>query len=384
MTRTIITLGSLLVITALIGCVKETPFEGKRKFVLPEQPFDYTEIPEGLNFDPFNGVAINNDKAALGRVLFYETRLSKNNRISCGTCHKQEYGFADNVRFSNGFENKQTPRNTPSIVNLGLQTAYFWDMRETVLGHMVLQPIANHIEMGLDNPSEMVAKIKANPDYAPLFTAAFGDSEVTVERMSDALEQFARALVSVQSKYDTGLSINFSNFTESELRGKELFFHGLPCSGCHGGHVLAGADTQSDNVGLETWYSDPGVIGTNPQTGVALNGFFKTPSLRNIALSAPYMHDGRFATLEEVVEFYNSGIRHHPQLSFMLRKNTNGGFFFMGDDPQDEYMNQLTGIQPLRMHLSPQDKQDLVAFMKTLTDTDLMVDPKFSDPFVVE
>lgn len=384
MKRTLYTISSLLCLAAFVGCVKETTFEGKRKFVLPEQTFDYTVVPEGLNFDPFNGVAISNEKATLGRVLFYETRLSKNNRVSCGTCHKQEFGFADNVRFSNGYENKQTLRNTPSIVNLGLQTAFFWDMRETVLGHMVLQPIANHIEMGLDNPNEMVAKIEGNPEYAPLFTAAFGDSEVNVARMSDALEQFARALISVQSKYDTGLPINFSNFTESELRGKELFFHGLPCSGCHGGHVLAGAETQHENIGLERWYSDPGVNAIHPITNEQLNGSFKTPSLRNIALSAPYMHDGRFSTLEEVVEFYNTGVQHHPQLSFMLRKSTNGGFFFLGEDPADEHMNELTGIQPLRLHLTPQDKQDLVAFMHTLTDVDLRIDQKFSDPFIVE
>lgn len=384
MKRTFFTLSSVLLIAAVVGCVKDTTFEGKRKFVLPEQVYDYTIVPPGLNFDPFNGVAIDNDKATLGRVLFYETRLSKNNRVSCGTCHKQEFGFADNVRFSNGYEDKQTLRNTPSIVNLGLQTAFFWDMRETVLGHMVLQPIANHIEMGLENQTEMVAKIQSNAEYEPLFLAAFGDTEVTAARMSEALEQFARALISVQSKYDTGVPTNFSNFNESELRGKELFFHGLPCSGCHGGHVLAGAETQHDNIGLEMWYSDPGVIGINPLSNAELNGSFKTPSLRNIALSAPYMHDGRFATLEEVVEFYNSGVQHHPQLSFMLRKSTNGGFFFMGEDPADEYMNNLTGIQPLRMHMSPQDKQDLIAFLHTLTDTDLRVDPKFSDPFIVE
>jgi len=113
----------------------------------------------------------------------------------------------------------------------------------------------------------------------------------------------------------------------------------------------------------------------------SMNGWFKVPSLRNIAVTGPYMHDGRFRTLEEVVEFYNSGIQHHPQLSFMLRKNTNGGFFFLGEDPQDTYMNELTNIQPLRMHMSETEKRALVAFMKTFTDENFLRDERFSDPF---
>jgi cytochrome c peroxidase len=367
------------------GCTKdEQSYAGRKKFVLPAQVDHYDEVPAGLPFDPFNGITINNHQATLGRVLFFEPALSKNYRISCGTCHKQEYAFSDNVQFSRGFENKLTDRNTPSIVNLGLQTDFFWDMRENVLGDMVLQPVAHPVEMGLDNPDEMVARIAAIEAYDSLFVNAFGDEEVTVERLSLALEQFSRAMVSIRSKFDEGQSTNFSNFSESELRGKDLFFVGLPCSGCHGGHVLSGAESQPDNIGLEEHYRDPGVSGINPVSGQVRNGFFKTPSLRNIELSAPYMHDGRFKTLMEVVEFYNSGIRHHPQLSFMLRKNTNGGFFFMGHDPQDVYLNNLTGVEPLRMHMTNQQKEDLVAFLKTLTDDQLMFDPKFSDPFVVE
>jgi cytochrome c peroxidase len=376
---------SLLALLAWTSCTKEEAATiGQRKFVLPEQVASYDEVPDGLPFDPFNGVAINNHQATLGRVLFYEKALSKNYSVSCGTCHVQARAFSDNFQFSKGFQGKLTDRNTPSIVNLGLQTDFFWDMRENVLGDMVLQPVAHPIEMGLDDTDEMVARIAAMESYDSLFIRAFGDAEVTVERLSLALEQFSRAMVSVRSKFDEGQRVNFANFTESELRGKDLFFVGLPCSGCHGGHVLAGAESQPDNIGLDEHYRDPGVAGINPVSNVERNGFFKTPSLRNIELTAPYMHDGRFKTLEEVIEFYNSGVQRHPQLSFMLRKNTNGGFFFMGHDPEDVYLNELSGVEPLRMHMTNQQKADLLAFLKTLTDNQLMTDPKFSDPFVSE
>jgi len=132
----------------------------------------------------------------------------------------------------------------------------------------------------------------------------------------------------------------FSNFTEEELLGKDLYFAKFPCSGCHGGDNLNGGSSAAENIGLDSWYSDQGMTGIEPVSGNERNGWFKVPSLRNIAQTAPYMHDGRFQTLEEVVEFYNSGMSNHPQLSFMLRKNTNGGFFFFGEDPR-KLMNRI-------------------------------------------
>lgn len=382
--KTRIVISSIVLSVILIAsCNKEDGLLGARIPVLPETTIPYDEIPGIVDFDPMEGFVINNEKATLGRVLFYDTQLSINNRISCATCHKQAFGFADNKAQSVGFENKLTPRNTPAILNAGLQEAFFHDLREEFLENMVLMPIGNHIEMGLDDQQYMVDKVKSLQYYKPLFENAFGSDSVTVEKISDGLVHFIRSMVSINSKYDIGTMTGFSNFTDEELLGKDLYFSKFPCSGCHGGDNLNGGSSAAENVGLDAWYSDQGMPGTEPVSGNERNGWFKVPSLRNIAQTAPYMHDGRFQTLEEVVEFYNSGIANHPQLSFMLRKNTNGGFFFFGEDPMDEELNAATGIIPLRMHMTVEEKKALVAFMKTFTDETFLNNERFSDPFRV-
>lgn len=375
--------GVVLGIIFLGGCSKEEGQLGSRIPVLPETPYDYTNYNGNVDFDPFEGFVVDVNKATLGRVLFYDTQLSKNNRISCASCHKQAFAFADNRKHSIGFENKLTPRNSPAILNAGLQEAFFHDLRELFLENMVLQPIANHIEMGLEDQDYMEVKLASLEYYKPLFQAAFGSEEVTKEKISEGMVHFIRSLISVNSKYDVGTMTGFANFTEQELHGKDLYFSKFPCSGCHGGDNLNGGSSASENVGLDMWYNDPGMLGIEPVSGNERNGWFKVPSLRNIAQTAPYMHDGRFKTLEEVVEFYNSGIQNHPQLSFMLRKNTNGGFFFFGEDPMDEELNAATGIIPLRMHMTQEEKAALVAFMRTFTDESLLTDERYSDPFVV-
>jgi cytochrome c peroxidase len=379
----IVTTGVIISVALISSCNKEEGLLGARVPVLPETTIPYDEIPGIVDFDPMEGFVIDNEKATLGRVLFYDTQLSINNRISCATCHKQAFGFADNVAQSVGFENKLTPRNSPAILNAGLQEAFFHDLREEVLENMVLKPIGNHIEMGLEDQQYLLNKVGSLNYYKPLFENAFGSDSVTLEKISAGMVHFIRSMVSINSKYDIGTMTGFSNFTEEELLGKDLYFAKFPCSGCHGGDNLNGGSSAAENIGLDSWYSDQGMTGIEPVSGNERNGWFKVPSLRNIAQTAPYMHDGRFQTLEEVVEFYNSGMSNHPQLSFMLRKNTNGGFFFFGEDPMDEELNAATGIIPLRMHMTNEEKKALVAFMKTFTDETFLTNERFSDPFRV-
>ena len=222
-------------------------------------------------------------------------------------------------------------------------------------------PIQNAVEMGTTLP-ELEAKVSAEPYYQTLFASAFGTPQVTSDRISRALAQFVRSIISTQTKYDAGVTSNFTNFTAQENQGRQLFTGQAGCATCHGtdNFVPGGAIF---NNGLENPYVDKGV---GAVTGRAQDeGLFKVPSLRNIALTAPYMHDGRFATLEQVVDHYNNGVVNHPNLSAQLR-NPPGG---------------PGGGQPRRLNLTAAQRASLVAFMRTLSDTGLPTDPKFSDPF---
>lgn len=368
------------------SCKKDSVGMAARTPNLPDEVYKYDQIDaHGNAFVPNGNIAIDNEMATLGRVLFYETQLSINNRVSCGSCHDQSVAFADRAAFSNGFENVKTTRNTPAIINPGSQTSYFWDMRESNLAAMVTQPISNHIEMGLDQPEYLVEKVKKLSYYEPLFVAAFGDAEINISRIGDALSNFVGSMVSVSSKYDQGIQSDFANFTEQEALGKFLFTNSLPCGQCHGGENFSGWGTFTQNIGLEMDYADNGQPGIDWNTGREMDGWFKVPSLRNVALTAPYMHDGRFKTLEEVIDFYDHGIQPHDQLSFSLREGWGGGIFeVFVDTPNGTILPPQSGeggVTPLRMNLSQEHKDALIAFLKTLSDEELVADVKFSDPF---
>lgn len=387
----------LLVAASFQGCRKDETPSMRRKPVLPSQVYDYATPVDESFFVPYGDSVINNQIATLGRVLFYDVQLSHNNRVSCGTCHRQMTGFADNSNFSNGFQNLLAGRNTQSIVNTGTQIGFFWDLRESTLDHMVLQPIANHIEMGIADTLFMEEKIRNIDYYGPLFQSAFGSEEITSVRIGRALAQFVKSIISVSSKFDQGRMlvdpnvsmgnganhIDFPNYTEQENLGKHVFFLKFPCSQCHGGVNLDGSLSAPKNIGLEVDYKDNGKHG-NDDFGNPLDGFFKTPTLRNIALTGPYMHDGHIKTLEEVVEFYNSGIQPHPQLSEELRIREQGGLTpeHLGPVIDFNFIPLDQGTIPQRMFMTGEEKAAIVAFLKTLTDYKTITDPKFADPFV--
>ena len=302
--------------------------------------------------------------AALGRVLFYDKRLSANNTVSCASCHQPEHGFSDPAPLSTGFAGGLTGRNSMGLTSARyyLRGSFFWDERAATLEDQVLLPIQNEVEMGL-TLTELVAKVSEEDYYAELFTAAFGNATVTSDRISRALAQFVRSIVSSNSKHDAGVAAGFSNFTAEELLGRQIFNSPTGnCAACHGTDNFVPGNAVHNN-GVENPSVDRGV---GAITGNAADdGKFKVPSLRNIELTAPYMHDGRFATLEQVVEFYNSGVQAHPNLSAPLRNppGTPGAG------------------QPRRLNLTTTQKAALVAFLKTLTDRTVTEDPRFSDPF---
>ena len=326
----------------------------------------FSIAPEGLSF---NTKQIKNDVATLGRVLFYDTQLSINNTIACGSCHLQSKAFSDLEEGSAGFKGIKTSRNSMAITNPMLTRNLFWDSRSKSLQDMVLKPVQNHIEMGMEDLNFLATKLKKSDYYPALFKKAFGtpngmNEGVTVTGINTALMQFLASMVTHNSKFDAGAKSNFSNFNTLELVGKDLFLsERLSCAKCHTGVNFSLSDENtfdnpysSDgsegtaNIGLNMVYKDNG----------RSNGKFKIPSLRNIELTAPYMHDGRFKSLEEVIEHYNSGIQAHPQLDHNL-KNSNG--------------------EPKRMNLTALEKSALIAFLKALTDNTYTTDPKFSNPF---
>ncbi len=304
-----------------------------------------------------NNNPITDAGATLGRVLFYDKKLSANDTVACASCHIQENGFSDPAVLSIGFDGGETGRHSMRLGNARYYARgrFFWDERAETLEEQVLQPIQDPVEMGM-TLTELEVKLMDTAYYEPLFEAAFGDSTVTSNRISLALAQFVRSLTTYQSKFDeayiaaNGDPDDFGIvFTAQEMRGMGIFRGRGRCDQCHStsAHV-------SDNVhnnGLD--------ITTTGDQGAG-NQRFKSPSLRNASVGGPFMHDGRFATLEEVVDFYSDGVQDNPGLSNRLR-NQNGTV--------------------RRLNLSNGEKADLVAFLETLTDETFLADPKFSDPF---
>lgn len=290
----------------------------------------------------------------LGRMLFYDKALSDDRSISCGSCHKQENAFTDPRAFSIGTDGSLGTRNAMAIVNLAWDNSFFWDGRAGSLEHQALLPVVDHLEMRNTWPV-VVDRLQADDRYPRRFLQVFGSATIDSMRVVQAIAQFERTLISFNSRYDRfeygGDSLAL---TPQEIRGKELFFRGAHCSDCHMGPLLG--DHSMRNNGLDLVHTD---LGLGAITGVsAQNGRFKTPTLRNIAVTGPYMHDSRFTTLEEVVDFYADDVQlDSPFL----------------DNHMAPWMNGL-------VNLSAQNRSDLVAFLRSLTDHGFLTDPAFSDP----
>ena len=351
----------------------EVPATTANALRLPATPFNYspalpahylTPQVRGQDNTPANN-PVTDAGATLGRVLFYDRRLSTNGTVSCASCHQPQHGFSDPRPFSVGFNGGLTGRNSMGLTDARYYARgrFFWDERSATLEDQVLQPIQNSVEMGMTLPA-LVTRLSAEPFYTNLFALTFGTPQVTTNRISRALAQFVRSMVSTQSKYDQGVPVNFTNFTAQEQLGRQVFLGQVgnaTCAACHGPDTFSAPNIF--NNGLEFPYVDRGV---GAVTGRAQDeGLFKTPSLRNIEGTAPFMHDGRFATLEEVVEFYNSGVVFNANLPPPLRAPP-----VPGQPPSAR-----------RLNLTNNQKSALVAFLKTMTDTNLTGAVRFSDPF---
>lgn len=324
--------------------------------------FDYGNFPPP-KIPNDNGLT--KEKVKLGKMLFYEKKMSNDLSMACADCHKQEDAFDDIRKFSVGTAGKEGARQAMAIFNMAWhQGGFFWDGRAPRLRDQALLPIQDPLEMNetLDN---VVKKLSAEQVYRDQFLRAFGSETISSEKIGLALEQFMFTILSMDAKYDQ-VQAGKSSFTASEQRGKELFFtefnefvpsaSGADCAHCHGGPNFDNGRFMNNGLDTDAEFTDLGreKVTSNPRDRAT----FKVPSLRNIELTPPYMHDGRFATLEEVIDHYDSGI-----------------------DSSSTLDGALMATRKTGLRLSDQDKADLIAFLKTLTDRSLAKNTDYNSPF---
>ncbi len=370
-----LTLVALSLLVVVISCQKDSFTTAIKAPELPAQAYSYAPKWGGMHSHMAGqDLGITDAGATLGRVLFYDKILSINNSVSCGSCHSQSLAFSDKVKFSEGIDKQVTDRNAPPIANLYDDNLLFWDGRSTSINDLVLRPIRNHKEMGMEDMNFLVTKIKAAPYYADLFNDAYGTTDVNSDKIADAMSQFIKSMIGCNSEMDR-VSITGAQLSPLAQEGMNLFFGKGTCFNCHSGPDFndrggffsdpffppngGGFGWAQDiaDIGLDKEYEDVGFGVFDP----ALVGVFKIPSLRNVALTAPYMHDGRFATLEDVVNHYNTGIQKSPNLDNL----------FITWDTGDA----------ITLDLNENERSAIVAFLHTLTDEDYMADVRFSDPF---
>jgi cytochrome c peroxidase len=349
-----------------VAAATNIDFADVANYASPALPTHFDQTVAALDNSPTSN-PVDDRVATLGRVLFHDLRLSTNNRASCAGCHQQRFGFTDPMRFSNGISTAGTTDfHAMRLGNLRYWQpgTMFWDRRVINAEVQASHPLHSLVEMGWSGPAggidALIRKMQATTYYPDLFAWAFGSAAITESRMQQALAQFVRAMVSRDSRWDSGyaqvfsatapnraLDLDLPNFTAEENRGRHLFMTALAqggagCATCHRPPTFAlAADARSNGL-------DAGET-----------RLFKAPSLRSVGLTGPYMHDGRFATLAEVIDFYASGVRDGPALDPRLRQ----------------------AGEPRRIDLSEADRAALVAFLKTLDDPVLATDPRFGDPF---
>lgn len=345
------------------SCKKETDTETTE---MSYNPTEYTLDYRGLtppNIPSDN--PLTNQGVKLGRMLFYEKMLSGDGTMSCSSCHAQATGFSDTNRFSIGILGLPGGRQAMTTTNMMWNTnQFFWDGRANLLRDQSIMPIQDSLEMHETLPN-VISKLNNSPTYRNHFFRAFGSSKITSEKISLALEQFMNSIISNNSKFDKEERGEVT-YTASEQRGKDLFYteynaffpatSGADCAHCHSGANFENDKYMNNGLDSDADMQDDGRMKVTLSSSD--KGKFKVTSLRNIAITPPYMHDGRFSTLEEVIDHYNSGLVYSSTIDPALEATRATGLF-----------------------LTAQDKIDLVNFLKTLTDNEMTTDERYSSPF---
>ena len=302
-----------------------------------DQGFDYKKQPLGLmpiiwpSDNPYSA-----QKAYLGRLLYFDTRLSADGTVSCGTCHKPELAFTDGLAVPIGIRGQKGTRNSPTVLNRAYSLAQFWDGRALTLEAQVLGPMSNPVEMG-NTHAAVVKTLKAVSGYRALFARAFGSDDITIDRAAKAIATFERTIQSGNAPYDRYKAGNPNAMTPQQIHGMKIFIDKAKCDQCHEGINFTSNSYANLGIGMDKPKPDLGryAVTKDPKDW----GAFKTPTLREVEHTAPYMHDGSLKTLEEVVDFYDKGGRPNKNL--------------------DEKMKKL--------NLTAVEKKDLVEFLKALS-----------------
>jgi len=274
-------------------------------------------------------------RVELGKLLFFDGRLSANGVVSCAFCHEPRHAFSGSARFSFGVDGKEEARHTPTLINRAWGKSQFWDGRAPTLESQVIVPVTNPDEMGM-TAAAVVQRLRSIKGYAPFFAAAFGDSAITFERTEKALATFERTIVSGNSPYDRYVAGNKTALTKQQQDGLDFFNKKGECAECHSGPNFTNEKFANLGIGMDQSKPDPGRAAVTKKRRDF--GKFKVPSLRDLASRGPYMHDGRFKTLGEVLDFYAKGGLPNPHLD--------------------------TRITPF--YMDRQTKQDLLDFLKAL------------------
>jgi cytochrome c peroxidase len=276
------------------------------------------------------------EKADLGRLLYFDPRLSADGTVSCATCHNPKYAFTDGAAVSTGVRGQKGKRSAPTVINRAYSLAQFWDGRAPTLEEQAKGPMANPIEMG-SNHDTIVDNLTKIQGYRALFATSFGTGDITIDRVAKAITTFERTVMSGNSPYDRYKAGQKSAMTPAQVHGMDIFFNKAKCDACHEGVNFTSNMYANLGVGADRPEPDAGryAVTNEPKDW----GAFKTPTLREIARTAPYMHDGSLKTLEDVVEYYDRGGTPNKNLD--------------------------QRIKPL--HLANQDKKDLVAFLNALS-----------------
>jgi len=306
-------------------------------------------FPE-MTFDQ-SGNPVTKNGVELGRKLFYEGKLSRNNTISCGFCHIQENAFTHHGHtVSHGVDDRTGIRNAPPIQNMAFLKRYMWDGVIHNLNEQPIIPITNEDELDSSMP-EVISKLNADSKYKKLFRSAYGDENITGERILKALSQFMATMISADAKYDR-VKQGKENFTSEEAQGMGLFQQ--KCASCHSGPLFSDESFRNTGMYYNMQFKDAGRYRVTLDQSDWMK--FRVPGLRNVEYTAPYMHDGRFYTLKAVLDFYSDNVEDNPNLDSQLTQNGHVG-----------------------IAMNAQEKQFIITFLKTLSDKNFINDPKFAE-----